>query len=136
MKIFVMPDLKWGNISIPGGWQIGVPEISLDSDMMSAARAARVPAMQVTEAMQYLFEQGMAKSVRDFVRYWSRRYAKMFPDLHDSKTGEVRGFDPVDLMRFWLPGTKAWGKDNLEVRQALGEYAWMARWMERRDRDE
>ena len=127
MKILVMPDLRWGNIKISGGWRIGVPEISLDSDMMSAARAARIPAMQVTEAMQYLFEQGMAKSMRDFVRYWSRRYLKMFPDLHAWETGELRGFDPEDLMRFWLPGTKAWGKNNVEMRAQLVEYARMAR---------
>jgi len=122
-----MPDLNYGNIHLPGGWQIGVPEIKIDADTRTVVVESGIDLARFNTSMQLVFETGMLRSVRQFMRYWSGKYRKSFPDLFDTKSGELAGFDPNDLMRYWLPSEKAQGFKNVELTRQLGWYAREAR---------
>lgn len=123
MKVHVMPDLRFNGIYLPGGWQVGVPEIEVDQETTAMVQQAGLPVHEFGAAMQMIFERGMLKHIRDYMRYWSKVYRKMCPDLWDKENGALAGFDPEDLMRYWLPSERAWGKDNVQVRYQLAEYA-------------
>ena len=123
MKTHIMPDLRFADIYLPGGWQVGVPEIKVDRETLDMVRQAGLPAQEFSTSMQMIFERGMMKYIRTYMRYWSRVYRQINEDLWDWETGILAGFDPEDLMRYWLPAEKAWGKDNVEVRHRLMEYA-------------
>ena len=127
MKVHTMPTLRYGPIVVPGEWQIGVPEIACDCETMGIIVEAGLSTYDFAVAMQLVFERGMMKHIRDYIRYWARAYQKMHPDLQDPKSGVLAGFDPEDLMRYWLPTEKAWGKDNVEIRWRLTEYARVER---------
>ena len=131
MLTHTLPDLRIANISIPGGWQIGVPEISVDRETREMVRAAGMDMAEFDTAMQNIFETGMIKSVGRFVVYWAKQYAKMFPDLLDEDSGELGGYDVEDLVRYWLPVGRGGGKVKVDVRAQLMEYARI----ERRRRD-
>ncbi len=123
MLIRIMPALTDGKIHLPGGWQVGVPEIRVDRDTQVMVRDLGIDMGEFNVAMQKIFEKGMVKSVSRFVTYWATEYEKMYPELWDSESGELAGYDAEDIVRYWLPIGRGGGKRSVEIRYQLGEYA-------------
>jgi len=118
-------------VVVPGGWQINVPRIRVDHEIRSQVRNIGISMVRFDASMQLMFERGMLLSIKSFIKYWAVKYYKMFPDLQNDD-GTMAGFDPEDLIRYWLPSERVNGARTQETRARLVEYGQA----ERRRRDD
>ena len=109
-------------VVVPGGWQVNVPKIRVDNETHNLVRDTVISMVRFDESMQLIFERGMLLSIKSFMKYWVVEYQKMFPDLQNDN-GTMAGFDPEDLMRYWLPSERVNGARTQETRARLMEYA-------------
>ena len=108
-------------VVVLGGWQVSVPEIRIDSETRSQVQAMGINRMRFDTSIQLWFERGMLMSIKSFMKYWVIKYQQMFPDLQNDD-GTMAGFDPEDLMRYWLPSERVNGARAQDTRARLVEY--------------
>lgn len=120
--IVTVSDTTFRGLKIPGGWNANVPAISFSvsdsrfSEVVGFYRrhgARERSERMALDACRSLFVGSWRTKLKLFTGGWAEKYVESFGDLD--------GFDPEKLQRFFVPGRTLWlNRGNFEIRRELG----------------
>lgn len=125
-----MEEIRTERVCVRAGWIAWVPEMqdlqyttALTVHFMpSCANDPRRAEARAVEVQAALAAVEFIRRLREFIRRNAERYARQWPQLRRSD-GTLRGFDPEELQRVFVPYDNRGRRGKLALTRALARMA-------------